>query len=171
MTDYLFEKDEYCYYASYLIFGEDSPKTLSFKYLTKEPFRTVDLSISKLLVPEEYGKSSDTKRKVIVNSKIHIVASHAAIMSGISTVVTLIFMDDALNQAIEVSDVLFKDREFTSFSEKWDEYSSSKIKYLSVLIKALCDGSPFDLPRCLSDFPNIAMAVFERLFSKNQIPA
>jgi hypothetical protein len=89
--------------------------------------------------------------------------------SGINSVITYLWYYGIINQGVEVSDVLFKDTEFKKFDEKWADYSHSKIKYLSVLIKALYEKAPFDLPRCLLDFPNIATAIFDFVFTKKEI--
>lgn len=169
MVDYLFEKDEYCYYASFLIFGEDSPITSSFRYLTMEPFRSLDIPVSKIIVCNEHTFSQDTQRTVKISPKIYLRSSITEMKSGINSVITYLWYYGIINQGVEVSDVLFKDTEFKKFDEKWADYSHSKIKYLSVLIKALYEKAPFDLPRCLLDFPNIATAIFDYVFTKKEI--
>ena len=132
IMDYPFEKSEYNYYATALIFGSRSPHMKNFSAFSLDLFRTKNLSYSEMsgLTPE--GSMGIVRHLRIDESRL-FETSHTDMRSETNKIVT--YIDSGMG--FHISDSLFSDSEFEYFQQDWNKTIENKIRTLGMLIKSL----------------------------------
>lgn len=146
-----FEKSEYNYYATILVFGQRSPKVKNFSAFVFDAFKKhKDLSIS-----EYSGLNPDNrleiKRHLMLGDIRLIESSHTSMSSGINNIVS--YIDKALRYYL--SDSVFSDDEFEYYEQNWDVTVQNKIRTLGVLIQSIHERKVQEIPLLINEFPNI----------------
>lgn len=151
MQDYPFEKSEYNYLATVLIFGQQSPYMEHFSIYSLDTMRknkNIYFSEFSGLNPENH---METRRTLSFDPNRDIETNCTEMSSEVNKIVTYI----DTQYKISISDTVFSEEEYRHFDYNWDKNVQSKIKNLGLLIKALYDRDMSIVPIFINEFPNI----------------
>jgi len=153
-----FEKDEFNYYATALIFGIRSPKINEFKAFSFPTLRRY----KEIKYSEHSGLNSENrleiKRNLRIDDKRGFTTDHSRMSSEISSILTFI---DSMH-SIHVSDSIFSDLEFEhNFECNWDNLVKNKIKTMGILIRSIYQGKVKEIPILISEFPHITKILLQ----------
>lgn len=151
VMDYPFEKNEFNFFAIYLIFGPRSPYMDKFSHFSLDAFRKEkDIHFSEYSGMNQQNRM-DTSRTLRIGTKKSIVTSHTRLSTGINQVVTYHDSDYKIN----MSDTVFSDDEFKRYNEIWDEYVIKKIKSFGMFIESVYKKQIRDVPLFINEYPQI----------------
>ena len=156
IMDYPFEKSEYNYYATALIFGSRSPHMKNFSAFSLDLFRTKNLSYSEMsgLTPE--GSMGIVRHLRIDESRL-FETSHTDMRSETNKIVT--YIDSGMG--FHISDSLFSDSEFEYFQQDWNATIENKIRTLGMLIKSLQVRDIRTMPLMVNEYLNISKTMLD----------
>jgi hypothetical protein len=155
--NYPFEKNEYNYYATALIFGKRSPLLKEFSAFSLEIFRTKNLAFSEMEGLDPDSKLSIKRHLTIDNDRI-LETSHTDMRSSTNRIVT--YIDDTFK--IHMSDSVFSDEEFEYYLQNWNTTIENKIRTLGTLIWALHVRDVRPIPLMINEYPNITKTLLDR---------
>jgi hypothetical protein len=155
--NYTFEKDEFNYFATALIFGKRSPNIKYFKQFSfSELRRYQDISFRELQ-QLNVDNCLDTKRTLLLNHQRMFIATKTVKASGICQVISFVDHPHIILEA----DTLFTDEDFEYFKNNWDDVVKDKIRILGDLIRAVYLGELYNIPIMVSNFTNITRALID----------
>jgi hypothetical protein len=154
--DYPFEKSEYNYYATALVFGSRSPHMKNFSAFSLDIFRTRNLTFSEMsgLTPEG---SMGIVRHLRIDEHRLFETSHTDMRSEINKIVT--YVDSGMG--FHISDSLFSDEEFEYFQQNWNDTIENKIRTLGMLIRSLQVRDIKTIPLMVNEYLNISKTLLD----------
>jgi hypothetical protein len=158
VMEYSFEKSEYNYYATALIFGSRSPKLKDFSAFSLDIFKDKNLHFS------EHSRLNtddhmEITRHLNMGDDRYFESSHSDMRSEINRVIT--YVDSAFK--FHLSDSVFSDSEFKYFEENWDATVQNKIRTLGILIKSIYERKIRDIPILINEYENITKTLLDRV--------
>jgi hypothetical protein len=152
-----FEKDEYNFYAAYLVFGQRNPIMLNLSAFSLEIFRKQRLDMSEMQTQQMTGSIGISRFLKLDNFRA-FSTNNTDMRTEINRVVTY---EDSLFR-FNVSDTIFTDEEFEYFACDWNATVQNKIRTLGMLIKSIHERKIVDIPLLINEFPEITKALLDR---------
>ena len=154
--DYPFEKSEYNYYATAMIFGGRSPHLSEFSAFSMDIFRKRNLVFSEMSALTVEGNLGIVRHLRIDETRL-FEASHVDMRSETSRVIT--YVDIAAG--FHLSDALFSDSEYEYFQRSWNKTVENKIRTLGMLIQSLQVRDIRTIPLLINEFQYISKTLLD----------
>lgn len=169
IMDYPFEKSEYNYYATALIFGSRSPHMKNFSAFSLDIFRSRNLSFSEMSGLTPKGTMGIVRHLRIDQDRL-FETSHTDMRSETNRIIT--YIDSGMG--FHISDSLFSDSEFEYFQRDWNTTIENKVRTLGMLIKSLQVRDIKTMPLMVNEYLNISKTMLDHadffLVGKNARP-
>lgn len=147
--------NEYCYYATALIFGVHSPKVREFSVHSFDVMRHhKDLSFSEYNGLNASGRL-ESRRRLVIDQDRQLMTGLTQMSSSVNK--ALMYIDG--KHQINISDAIFHDEEVNYFCEDWNSISKNKVEKLALLIGMLHMRTIEEIPLLINEFPEISRVI------------
>ena len=149
----------YTYIATELIFGKNSPEMKNLLIYKSENIREMYNGLSVVESANLFENNIVAIiRTACFSNEASIRTSNMNATNDIARIVTYINQ----KERVEISDVLFNEEDLKNNEYVWRRILFSKVESLATLIRSLNEMRIDDIPLCISDFSNIAQALFKK---------
>jgi len=152
-----FEKDEYNYYAAYLVFGQRNPIMLNLSAFSLEIFRKQRLEMSEMQTQQMSGSIGISRCL-----KLDDIRAFSTSITDMRTEINKFVTYEDIRFRINVSDAIFSDEEFEYFACDWNDTVQNKIRTLGMLIRSIHERKIVDIPLLVNEFPEITKTLLAR---------
>lgn len=152
-----FEKDEFNFYATSLVFGQRGSRINDFKQFKFPVFR----NDKKITFNEIQGLNKnnrmDMTRQLRINSHFIFKTDDTSMSSSTSKIIHF----TNLIHHVSSYDKIFTEQEFNYFERNWDLQVKEKIRKVGILIRSVFFGSIDEAPIFMEEFPNITCVLLD----------
>lgn len=154
---YNFEKDEFNYYATSLVFGQHGSRINDFNHFKFPVFREDKKITFNEIQGLNHQNRMDITRKLNISNQFIFKTDNTSMSSSTSKVIHFTNMLHNVNS----SDKIFTEDEFNYFERNWDLQVKEKIRKVGILIRSVFFGIIDEAPILMAEFPNITCVLLE----------
>lgn len=146
-----FEKDEFNFYATSLIFGQRGYRINDFNHFKFPVFRNDKKITFNEIQGLHRNNRMDITRQLNIDNYFIFKTDNTSMSSGASKIIHF----SNLKYNISPFDKIFTEEEFNYFERNWDLQVKEKIRKVGILIKSIFFGVIDETPILMTEFPRI----------------